>query len=126
MKNSAKLFRALEHYEHRDVYNRNLTRSALIELAGFGFSVPVIAKIMDTSHDKVVKVTGLVVPRPIWARFTPKSLDALACVAVQYEDDEYVNTKMVKLIVGHGTDLGTVAQLTRIPLEELRSAIREG
>lgn len=125
MKNSAKLYRALEHYEHRDVYNRNLTRSALIELAGFGFGVTVIAQIMDVSHYAVTKATGLVAPRPLWPNFTPTTLDALACVAVQYEDDEYVNGKMVRLIVQNGTDLNMVAYLTGVTLEELRIGIKE-
>lgn len=126
VKSSAKLYRALEHYEHRDVYNRTLTRSAILELAGFRFFSVVIAEILGKNVKYVTKVSGAHVnPNTSWPKFSASSLDALACVAVQYEDDGYVNGKMVRLIVQNGTDLNMVAYLTGITLEELRIGIKE-
>lgn len=61
-------------------------------------------------------------------QFDPKSIDALWAIVAQYSKSEWgngtVNGQLVRLVVANGTSLYTVHQLTGIPLDELREAIR--
>jgi hypothetical protein len=119
---SSNLGYAFGVYKQSGSLNRKQKGLAAKQLASFGFDTSMIVKILNMSIKTVVKNVGYI--DESHSRFNPQTLDGLVLVAVSYEDDQHISTKLVKMIVEWGTGLLEVSELCHIPIEELREALQ--
>lgn len=124
--NSKALARAMEVNKHYPFMDKKSRRSALKELAAFGFNYLDITVITGCTAQYVGDTMGDTdlndwPEHPI--RWNVKTLDAMYYLALAYENDGDVSSTLVKLTVENGTPLRSVARLTGIPIEVLRDAI---
>jgi hypothetical protein len=117
--NSTALARAAELHKTYDMFNKKAKRSALKELAAFGFTVQDIHTITKLS---VPHISGVLVVTP--GKSTPwnvKTLDALYILSTQVVP----KPALLQLIVKAGTPLRSIARLTGHDIEDLRDATRD-
>jgi len=120
--NSKALARAMEVQKHYPFMDKKSRRSALKELAAFGFGGQDISILTGATLEYVRGVIG----GENWghgSKWNVKTLDAMYYMALAYENDGDVSATLVKLTVENGTPLRSVARLTDIPIEVLRNGL---
>lgn len=113
--NSTALARAAELHKTYDMFNKKAKRSALKELAAFGFVPSDISVVTGASIDYIVSVVGAG-SQPRW---NVKTLDALYILSTQVVP----KPALVQLIVKAGTPLRSIARLTGHDIEGLRKCL---